>query len=505
MYVMRALSILLFLRFRCLYGSFLLHQIRPADVGTIAVNHKSVLTALIIFLISISAFCQEADETDKVLYDKNGVPLLDCKAACLMDADTGQVLYKKNPYLHLPNASTTKLMTCILVLQNLSLDDMLTASENTVNTPYTSIYLQKGERISVKDALAGAIIKSANDTCVLLAEAVGGNTRRFSQMMNEKAAELGMMDTHFVNPHGLYDKNHYSSAYDMCLLGKEALKYPEISGLAMTRKYVLDSRTENKEAALIFNKTKFTRDYPYATGLKPGYTKQSGNCLVGSAEKNGVRLVSCVLNSGRMTDETIALMEYGFNNFQKEIIIPKTEFFKEYNVANASGKVAGMLSGDLSYLMPKHEKSKKYEYKFIVSNELRAPIKKGDRIGKAKAFIGLHEVAGVDIIAAEDVEPDAIRSAGILFAGVGLFLWKLLKIAFIALICILIVAGVIASGRKIAENHGKSGPGFKKKMRRNNTVGKRHSRRTKSLFRPESRPGNKRYQSVGRSGFRKQD
>ncbi|MBO4547662.1 MAG: D-alanyl-D-alanine carboxypeptidase, partial [Abditibacteriota bacterium] len=227
---------------------------------------NKLIAVLILLLFSIAVSCQEAEEEPAITYDKSGAPILSCKAACLMDADTGQVLYKKNQYAHLPNASTTKLMTCILALERLPLDDMLTASDNVASTPFTSLYMTKGEKISVKDALAGAVVKSANDTCVLFAEAVSGNTKRFAALMNKKALELGMMDTHFVNPHGLYDKNHYSSAYDMCLLGKEALKYPIITEMAMKRKYVLDSRTENRQNVLIYNKTKFTRDYKYATG-----------------------------------------------------------------------------------------------------------------------------------------------------------------------------------------------------------------------------------------------
>ena len=453
--------------------------------------YKRYFSVLILLLVSLAAYCQEAEKEPAITYDKSGAPILTCKAACLMDADTGQVLYKKNQYAHLPNASTTKLMTCILALERLPLDDMLTASENVAATPFTSLYMTKGEKISVQDALAGAVVKSANDTCVLFAEAISGNTKRFASLMNKKAMELGMMDTHFVNPHGLYDKNHYSSAYDMCLLGKEALKYPIIPELAMTRRYVLDSRTENRQNVLIFNKTKFTKQYKYATGLKAGYVKQAGNCLVASAEKDGIRLVSCILNSPQVTDETIALMDFGFGHFRKEIVFSKDKFNIEYNVSNSPDKVRGVMVSDLSCLTPRNEKAGDLEYKFVVSNELTAPIKKGDIIGKAKAFRGLKEVSCVDIVASEDVKPGSTLTAGVVIAGIGVFLWKVIKVILIAAGCILILAGVIASGRKIAKNHGKGGSRIKKKMRREHSGRRGHSRRTKSCFRPESRPRRK--------------
>ncbi len=450
---------------------------------------------LLIFLCCVGVFCQEEEESQTITYDKNGAPILSCKAFCLMDADNGQVLYSNNQYMHLPNASTTKLMTCILVMEKLSPDDMLTASENVSQTPYTSLYLSKGEKISVRDALAGAVIKSANDTCVLFAEAISGDTRKFSAMMNQKALELGMTDTHFVNPHGLYDDNHYSSAYDMCLLGREALKYPLISEFAMTRKYVLDSRTENRQNVLIYNKTRFTKLYKYATGLKAGYVKQAGNCLVGSAEKDGVRLVSCILNSSQVTDETIALMDYGFGAFKKEVLLGADAFSEEYSVANSSGKVTGVLASDLTYLRRKNDNKTKCEIKYVVSNELTAPIKSGDVIGKAKAFAGLQEVAVVDIVARESVEPDKLHSVGILLTGIGLFVWKAIKVLLIIILVILILAGIIASGRKIAKNNGKGRSRLTKKMRRNHSRRTGYSRRNKSVFRPQSRPGNKRDKS----------
>ena len=243
-------------------------------------------------------------------------PSIAAASAVLMDADTGQVLYAKNPHVRRPNASTTKIMTAILIVENCGMNNVITADKAASETPFTSLNLRPGEQITVKDLLTGMLMRSANDAAVAAAEHIAGTVPKFADMMNKKAVEIGCADTHFVTPNGLYDPNHYSSAYDLCLMAKYALRYPVFNEAINTKKYTLASRTINRQDLVVFSKSKFLKDYPGADGVKSGYTKQAGYCYVGSATRNGWRLISSVLKSENSGSDTVALMDYGFTNYQ---------------------------------------------------------------------------------------------------------------------------------------------------------------------------------------------
>ncbi|MCL5105237.1 MAG: D-alanyl-D-alanine carboxypeptidase, partial [Armatimonadetes bacterium] len=237
-------------------------------------------------------------------------PLPDVKgaSAVLMDASSGQVLYAKNPDVRRSNASTTKIMTAILIMEHCKLSDKITASKNASETPFTSLHLKPGEKITVLDLLTGMLIRSANDAAVAAAEHIAGSVPKFAAMMNKKAAEIGCKNTHFVTPNGLYAPGHYSSAYDLCLMARYALRYQLFNDIVRTRKYALTSRSMNKADMVVFSKCKFLRNYPGADGVKSGYTKQAGYCYVGSATRNGWRLVSAVLKSNNAGADTAAMM-----------------------------------------------------------------------------------------------------------------------------------------------------------------------------------------------------
>ncbi len=174
-------------------------------------------------------------------------PEIKAASAVVMDAATGEVLYAKNPHVRRPNASTTKIMTAILMIEKCRMTDTITASKNVSETPFTSLHLKEGEKILAKDLLVGMLVRSANDAAVAVAEHVAGSVPAFVNMMNRKAAQIGCEDTHFVTPNGLYDKDHYSSAYDLCLMARYALQYPLFNEAVNTRKYCLASRTMNKK------------------------------------------------------------------------------------------------------------------------------------------------------------------------------------------------------------------------------------------------------------------
>jgi D-alanyl-D-alanine carboxypeptidase (penicillin-binding protein 5/6) len=211
-----------------------------------------------------------------------GAPQVQARAAILMDAETGQVLYAKNAHKPLPPASITKVMTAILVLERCDLDAVVKASERAVNTKASSMHLRVGEQVKVRDLLYALMLRSANDAAVALAEHAAGSVEAFAQLMNEKAKSLGAKHTHFVNPHGLHDPRHLSTAYDLALITRYAMENETFRAIVKTPYYIVE-RSMNQDDLWMVNKAKFLQEYPDAEGVKTGYTNPAGYCFAGSA------------------------------------------------------------------------------------------------------------------------------------------------------------------------------------------------------------------------------
>lgn len=326
------------------------------------------------------------------------------KAACavLMDPQTGQVLYSKNAHLRRPNASTTKIITAILLIENCKMDDIVVASKKACKTQYTSIHLVPGEKITVKDMLYGMMVRSANDAAVAAAEHIAGSTSKFAAMMNKKARQIGCKDTHFVTPNGLYAKGHYSSAYDLCLIAKYAMQYPIFNDVVNTRKYVLSSRTKNKKDLVVFSRSRFMKDYYGADGIKSGYIKQAGYCYVGSATRKGWRLVSAVLKSDNAGRDTAAIMDYAFANFMP-VSVARAGNVCGHACINGGlqKKVALHTVSDLRVILPKT--GGKITTKMNLK-PLEAPISRGDKLGDMTAYVNSQEAGSVELFASEDIE-----------------------------------------------------------------------------------------------------
>ncbi len=336
-------------------------------------------------------------------------PVVNGVSAVLMDMETGQVLYAKAPHSRRPPASTTKIMTGILIIEHCKMDDTISASKKASETPFTSLHLKPGEKISVLDLLTGMIVRSANDAAVAAAEHIAGSVPKFAVMMNRKAAEIGCKNTHFVTPNGLYDKNHYSSAYDMCLMARYGLKYSLFNNVVNTRKYTLASRTLNKADLVVFAKSKFLKNYPGADGIKSGYTKESKSCYVGSATRYGWRLVSTVLGSENSANDTTTLMDYGFANFKSvEVASSHSEGIKVRVKGGSSDSVAAVPAHDLRVVVPKTGAQITTQ---IEMSEPVAPIIKGAKVGKLYASVNGSRVAEVDLKALEDVDVSIARRA----------------------------------------------------------------------------------------------
>ena len=253
---------------------------------------------------------------DDVFTDRNAV-YVSASAAVLMDADSGRLLYAKNENKRLPMASTTKIMTCLLACECLDPDSVVTVPKETTGVEGSSIYLEAGEKLTVRELLYGLMLRSGNDAANTLSYAVSGSTDGFVRLMNLKAKSLGLDDTHFANPSGLPDNNHYTTARDLALLASYALKNELFASVVSQKSAVI---SDGKRYLSNRNKLLFT--YRGMTGVKTGYTPEAGKCLVTSASRDGVCLVAVTLNDGNEWNDHASLLDYGFASYESVVIPP---------------------------------------------------------------------------------------------------------------------------------------------------------------------------------------
>ncbi|MBI2842504.1 MAG: D-alanyl-D-alanine carboxypeptidase [Armatimonadetes bacterium] len=335
-------------------------------------------------------------------------PKLDGQSIILTDAVTGQVLYARNAYVRRPVASTTKIMTAILVIENCGMDEIVTASEAPSKVPYTSLHLKPGEQVKVEDLLVSLMVRSANDVAVALAEHVGGTVSGFAQMMNDKAREIGAKNTHFVTPNGLYAPGHYSTAYDLALIARYALRLPHFNEIIATQSKKI-KRSINTKDVLIQTRSKFIKHYLGADGIKSGYTKQSGYCYVGSATRGGWRLVSVVLDSFDSQADTAALMDYGFKHFQRVLLARRNQPVATVQVYGGSSELEVVPERQVHVTVKAGQADMARAETKI--DQLRAPVKKGEKVGTMTAYVADKPVMTVDLNAAEDVDETSASAA----------------------------------------------------------------------------------------------
>lgn len=377
---------------------------------------KRVITA-ILFLVLVTSSISYAEGLN-----------LTAESAILIDMDTGQILYEKNPHLKLHPASTTKIMTGILAIENGNLNDVVTVDEET---PYvikgSHIALEPSEKLTLKDLLYALLIESANDSALVIAKHIAGTAEEFAKMMNDKAKELGALNTNFINPHGLTNENHLTTAYDLSLIARYAMKNETFREIVSNYTYTIpptnkkdESRYLKSHNELLYSSKKIAVDgklvpikYEGATGIKTGYTTEAGNCLVASAERNNKRLIAVVLKStgNEMFSDIHKLFNYGFENFDKVTLATRNEFIQNFQVKN--GKlpiVPGVIKNDFSYYIPK-DSIDKITQKIEVDEKLKAPIQEGQIIGKVNYFLDGKLVGSADIVSTISIEKDSVASS----------------------------------------------------------------------------------------------
>ena len=312
------------------------------------------------------------------------------KAYCLYDASTGRSLFGKNENERLPMASTTKIMTCILALEKGKLSDKVTFSSYAASMPDVQLNAGKGDTFYLKDLLYSLMLESHNDTAVAIAEHIGGSVEGFAKLMNEKAAFLGLKDTHFVTPNGLDAREHYTTAEELCKIAAYAIKNREFLKIIKTPFHAFTD-CSGKKSCHANSHNLFLSGYKGAIGIKTGYTGKAGYCFCGAAKRKGTTLISAVLASGfpphktYKWSDTRKLMDYGFQNFRTCTIspIPLPEKISIYGSGKTTLSITCRLPEKLAFTLSKGDT---VTHATELPSHLAAPIRKGDIIGYEKYY-----------------------------------------------------------------------------------------------------------------------
>ena len=328
------------------------------------------------------------------------------KSAILTERSTGTVLFEHDADKQMPPASITKVMTLLLVFEAMdagkfTMETEIVASEHACSMGGSQIWLEPGEAFTVNELLKAAAISSANDACVALGEAVSGSEETFVELMNERAAELGMKNTVFKNCTGLDAEGHLSTARDIAIMSAELLRHPEIKNYSTVW---MDSLRGGKTE--LTNTNRLVRFYKGCTGLKTGSTDGAGCCLSASAERDGMELISVTLGSPN-TDERFAagrkLLDYGFANFALVKMTPPEEYLAPIPVVHGTAETVQPICEEPAAFLLKKGQEAGVEQSVYLPEKLEAPVKAGDVIGRVTVTLSGGEIGGYDIVAAEDV------------------------------------------------------------------------------------------------------
>lgn len=322
------------------------------------------------------------------------------KGAVLIDADSGRILFGQNENALYPMASTTKVMTTLLALENAALDERVTAGKNAYGVPGTSLYLSEGETLSMEQMLYGLMLRSGNDAAVAVAEHISGSVAQFAELMNNRARELGI-DAHFVNPHGLDADGHEISALGLALVMRQAMQNPDFRVITSTQRKVIPW-VGNEYSRVLENKNRLLKTYEGATGGKTGYTGKAGRCLVFSARRDGLELIGAVLNCPTWFDTATLMLDWGFENFRTERAVDAGEAIAVLPVrGGVYESVALVADGPLRTAVPvgSHVKTD-----YSLPTEVEAPVRAGDQLGTATLTANGEIVARCGLVAASDVQ-----------------------------------------------------------------------------------------------------
>ncbi len=324
----------------------------------------------------------------------------------MIDFNSGKVLAERKPNDRVEPASLTKIMTGYVVINelsngNMSMDEMVTISEKAWKMPGSKMFIEVGKKVSVRDLIKGMVIQSGNDASVALAEHIAGSEAVFAQLMNKYAANMGMTGTHYVNATGLPHPEHYTTAHDLAILTKALIsKFPEEYSWYAEKKFTFNNITQ-------YNRNKLLWQDPTVDGLKTGHTESAGYCLVSSAKRDEMRLISVVLGTSsaeKRIQETQKLLNYGFRFFETHALYQANQRLNDVKVWEGNKDILGVgLAEDLSITIPRGQ-YKNLKIESSVEEELVAPINNGQALGTLHITLGDEVVSEQQLVALSDVE-----------------------------------------------------------------------------------------------------
>lgn len=354
-----------------------------------------------VFIGTFSAFKADAAPVD-----------VSAKGCVLMEAETGEVIYGKNQNLKLPMASTTKIMTTLLVLESGGLDEEFTVDSSAIMVEGSSMGLTEGDIVTKRALCYGMMLPSGNDAANASAVKLAGNFEDFAKLMNRRARLIGMENTSFVTPSGLHADDHYSTAYDMALLTSEALDNEDFRRICSCRNAQLEFGNPPYNRWLR-NTNKLLTFYSDCIGVKTGFTDEAGRCLVSAAERDGVTLICVTLNDPSDWSDHIKLFDYGFERVTK-YPLNMDNIPKEIDVVGGNKDSCALSLKDIPYCGFAEDNRSQITVKTDISGFIYAPVKKGDKVGTARYYYNGREVASADICANEDIDAVVIeRKKGI--------------------------------------------------------------------------------------------
>ncbi|RPF55713.1 D-alanyl-D-alanine carboxypeptidase family protein [Aquisalibacillus elongatus] len=365
---------------------------------------KKVISCLLIFTLLFPSYSLFAEEQETAKLTTSA------QSALLMEADTGEILYKENETKKLPPASMTKVMTMLLIMEaldegTLKLDENVRISEHAASMGGTQIYLEPFEEMSVQDLLKSVAVASANDASVALAERISVTEEAFVEQMNEKAKALGLKDTNFVNATGLPADNHYTTAKDMAVMAKALLGYEEIT--EYTKIYEDYLRKGSEDEFWLVNTNKLVRFYDGVDGLKTGYTSKAKYCLTATAKRDDMRVIAVVMGAETSKDrnkEISNLLDYAFGHYDIERLYSKNEAIFEWEPLKSRQKITASPKHNISLLLKKGESIEDYQTEIVKENVNQWPVQKGDVVGKIKIMKDENTVSEYPLVINQDVK-----------------------------------------------------------------------------------------------------
>jgi len=379
------------------------------------------------------------------------VPVVRSQYAVLVDVATGKVIWERNANAQRPIASTTKMMTAILLLERGRLDDIVTAPNGVQYLPDSSLHLKPGEKITLRDLLYAMLLRSANDTAVTGAVYLNGSVPAFANQMNLKAKEIGALHTHFVTPNGLPAPGHYSTAADLAKIACYGLNnLPQFNEIVRTPAYKVNRSIDKRDVWVKNTAATFLKKFPGADGVKTGYIKQAGHCFVGSATRNGWRLVAVCLDSGKCREDVESLLNYGFADFQTTPTVHKNDPVGTIAIPSAAQPVRVEALEDVAIAVSRFKPVPSYTVKLTPIPLLpQAPIAAGTKLGTFTILIDGKPQATGDAIASDTVAVKPMAALMKTTKTIGLTLLKV--IGLVALLAILCFGGLAIYARTAAK------------------------------------------------------